>query len=370
MESFTFGLLLVPGLLALLLSFIGYFFPRFLIGNGSALTGLIILTIALLGWRTAYSWLLQQPYLQERVYVLGTGERAQRLVQGLRTSPDLGIRVVGWSGAMEGAPTRDNVAEDLLESFHQHDVHRVIVAVSDRRGAIPMEELLRLRLRGVKIEEATSWLEKMSGRIEVEQLYPSWLIFAEGFRFSTAFLVTRRLLSLLVSLVGLLLSLPLIPFIALAIKLTSPGPVFYSQKRVGLGGSVFFCHKFRTMRQDAEADTGATWANDDDPRITKIGKFLRSSRLDEIPQLWCVLKGRHGICRAASGASGVRRVVEQGNSLLRCSAHRSAGNYRMGAGPLQVWQHDRGCEGKAAVRSRSTSRTHRWASMCSSCSRQ
>jgi sugar transferase (PEP-CTERM system associated) len=192
---------------------------------------------------------------------------------------------------MEGAPTRDNVAEDLLESFHQHDVHRVIVAVSDRRGAIPMEELLRLRLRGVKIEEATSWLEKMSGRIEVEQLYPSWLIFAEGFRFSTAFLVTRRLLSLLVSLVGLLLSLPLIPFIALAIKLTSPGPIFYSQKRVGLGGSVFFCHKFRTMRQDAEADTGATWANDDDPRITKIGKFLRSSRLDEIPQLWCVLKG-------------------------------------------------------------------------------
>jgi sugar transferase (PEP-CTERM system associated) len=286
-----FRLLLVPGLLALLLSLIGYFFPRFLIGNGSALTGLILLTIALLGWRTAYSWLLQQPYLQERVYVLGSGERAQRLVQGLRTSPDLGIRVVGWSGAIAGAPTRENMAEDLLESFHQHNVHRVIVAVSDRRGTIPMQEILQLRLRGVKIEEATSWLEKMSGRIEVEQLHPSWLIFAEGFRFSTVFLVMRRMLSLLVSLVGLLLALPLIPFIALAIKLNSPGPVFYSQKRVGLGNSVFFCHKFRTMRQDAEADTGATWADDNDPRITKIGKFLRSSRLDEIPQLWCVLKG-------------------------------------------------------------------------------
>lgn len=286
-----FRLLLVPGLLALLLSLVGYLFPRFLIGNFSALTGLIILTFALLGWRTAYSWLLQQPYLQERVYVLGTGERAQRLVQGLRNSPDLGIRVVGWSGALEGAPTRENVGEDLLDSFRQHDVHRVIVAVSDRRGAIPMEELLRLRLRGVKIEEATSWLEKMSGKIEVEQLYPSWLIFAEGFQFSTVFLVTRRLLSLVVSLFGLLLALPLIPLIALAIRLTSPGPVFYSQKRVGLGGSVFYCHKFRTMRQDAEADTGATWADDDDPRITKIGKFLRSSRLDEIPQLWCVLKG-------------------------------------------------------------------------------
>jgi sugar transferase (PEP-CTERM system associated) len=286
-----FRLLLVPGLLALLLSAIGFIFPGFLIGNGSALTGLIILTIALLGWRTAYSWLLQQPYLQERVYVLGSGERAQRLVQGLRTSPDLGIRVVGWSGAMEGAPTLENTTTDLIESYRHHDLHRVIVAVSDRRGAIPMEELLRLRLRGVKIEEATSWLEKMSGKIEVEQLYPSWLIFAEGFRFSTWFLVVRRILSLLVSFIGLLLALPLIPFIALAIKMDSSGPVFYSQQRVGLGGSIFFCHKFRTMRRDAEADTGATWANDDDPRITKIGKFLRSSRLDEIPQLWCVLKG-------------------------------------------------------------------------------
>jgi exopolysaccharide biosynthesis polyprenyl glycosylphosphotransferase len=101
----------------------------------------------------------------------------------------------------------------------------------------------------------------------------------------------RRLFSTLVAAAGLLLALPLLPFVMLAVKLDSKGPVFYRQKRVGLGGSQFYCYKFRTMRQDAEADTGATWATDDDPRITRVGAFLRTSRLDEIPQLWCVLKG-------------------------------------------------------------------------------
>jgi sugar transferase (PEP-CTERM system associated) len=151
--------------------------------------------------------------------------------------------------------------------------------------------LLDLRLTGVKVEEATSWLERISGRIEVEQLYPSWLIFADGFRFSNFFRLVRRVLNFAVALVGLMLSLPLIPFIVLAVKLSSPGPALYRQERVGRRGEPFYCYKFRTMRDGAEADTGATWAADDDPRITKVGKFLRSSRLDEIPQLWCVLKG-------------------------------------------------------------------------------
>ena len=151
--------------------------------------------------------------------------------------------------------------------------------------------MLQLRLNGAKIEEATSWLEKMSGRIEVENLYPSWLIFADGFRFSTGRMLLRRIFSLFASALLLLVVLPLIPFVILAIKLDSKGPVLYRQKRVGRGGVTFYCFKFRTMRQDAEVDTGPTWAGDDDPRITRVGKFLRSSRLDEIPQLWCVLKG-------------------------------------------------------------------------------
>jgi sugar transferase (PEP-CTERM system associated) len=269
----------------------GFIYPSILPGNGSALAGLIILTFTLLGWRAAYSWMVQLPFLRERVYILGTGERAERLVRGLRKRSTLGIEVVGWTGDVEGELTRDTVASHLLGLARGKGVHRVIVAMPDRRGTLPVEELLDLRLGGVKVEEATSWLERISGRIEVEQLYPSWLIFVEGFRFSSFFRLVRRALNFSFALAGTVISLPLLPFIVLAVKLDSPGPVLYRQERVGRRGRIFHCYKFRTMRKDAEADTGATWALDDDPRITRVGKFLRSSRLDEIPQLWCVLKG-------------------------------------------------------------------------------
>lgn len=286
-----FRLLLVPGLLALLLALIEHYFQDFSLGNGAFLLGLIILTVAMLGWRTAYDWLVQQPYLRERVFVLGTGERAQRLVQGLRQRAELGIEVVGWTGTLEGVATREEVAAQLLEISRNHAAHRVIVAMPDRRGTLPVSELLQLRLDGVKVEDATSWLEKMSGRIEVDNLYPSWLIFAEGFRFSTGFMLLRRLISVSIALIGLLLLLPVIPLVILAIKLDSRGPVLYRQQRVGRNNVPFYVYKFRTMAQDAEAKTGAVWAGANDPRITRVGKFLRASRLDEIPQLWCVLRG-------------------------------------------------------------------------------
>ena len=299
--------------------------------------GLVVFAVMLLGWRGFYAWIVQQAYFRERVYVLGTGDRAQRLMTGLRERSELGIEVVGWTGqiatasdrspsgfewgsiadvrppdlqtkvsilqmkaepeeltqptTIEGELTRDIVANHLLGLARVNGVHRVIVAMPDRRGMLPVEELLDLRMKGVKVEEATNWLERISGKIEVEHLYPSWLIFAQGFRFSPFFRLVRRLLNFSVAFVGLLLSLPLFPLIVLAVKLSSPGPALYQQERVGRGGKIFYCYKFRTMRQDAEADTGATWAADDDPSITRVGKFLRLSRLDEIPQLWCVLKG-------------------------------------------------------------------------------
>jgi len=287
-----FRVLLVLGFLSLALSAVGFIYPSILPGNGSALAGLVILTFTLLGWRGAYFWMVKQPFLRERVYVLGTGERALRLLTGLRERPTLGIEVVGWTGDVEGELTRDAVASHLMAlAKKEKGVHRVIVAMPNRRGTLPVEELLDLRLGGVKVEEATSWLEKITGRIEVEQLYPSWLIFADGFRFSSVFRLIRRAVNFTVALLGLILSLPLLPFIVLAVRLDSRGPVLYRQQRVGRRGAIFYCYKFRTMRVDAEADTGATWAADDDPRITRVGRFLRSSRLDEIPQLWCVLRG-------------------------------------------------------------------------------
>ena len=286
-----FRLLMVPGVMAFILAGVAYVKPNYLLGGGSSTVGLLILTVALIGWRLGFTWLVQMPILVERVYVLGTGDRAQRVVQGLRQNPELGVEIASWTGKMEGAITLESVGAHLMEIVHKQKVHRVIVAMPDRRGTIPMQELLELRGEGVKIEEATSWLEKISGKIEVENLYPSWLVYGEGFRRSTIFIVVRRVISIVISLIGLILALPLLPLIVLAIAIDSKGPVFYTQTRVGKAGHIFRVVKFRTMRQDAEAASGPQWAGDNDPRVTRVGRFLRSSRLDEIPQLWCVLKG-------------------------------------------------------------------------------
>lgn len=301
---------LVLAVVTLTLAAVAVRYPGLMPSNNSTIWGLIILTFALFCWRAAYSWMVQQPLFREKVYVLGTGERAKLLVRGLRERSGLGIEVAGWTGNVEGELTRESVAAHLMSLASGTGVRRVIVAFDiargeepgspnlsnglkmlDRRGTLPVDELLHLRLEGVKVEEATSWLERISGKIEVQQLYPSWLIFADGFRFSAFFRLMRRVLNFSFALAGLVISAPLVPLIILAIKLDSEGPVLYRQKRVGRDAQEFNCYKFRTMCQDAEADTGATWALDDDPRITRVGRFLRSSRLDEIPQLWCVLKG-------------------------------------------------------------------------------
>jgi len=286
-----FRLVMIPGLLALMLGAVEKFWGKNILGHGSMAIGLVILTVALFGWRQGFMWLIQLPILIERVYVLGTGERAQRLVQGLRQNPEIGVEVASWTGKLEGAVTRDSVAAHLMEVVRKQKVHRVIVAMPDRRGTIPMQELSQLRMQGVEIEEATSWLEKISGKIEVDNLYPSWLVFGQGFRRNNLFLWMRRTLSVVISLIGLIFALPLIPLIIIAIRLDSEGPIFYTQTRVGKAGREFKVIKFRTMRNDAEALSGPKWAGDNDPRVTRVGKFLRTSRLDEIPQLWCVLKG-------------------------------------------------------------------------------
>jgi sugar transferase (PEP-CTERM system associated) len=292
--NLTFRLLMVLGIVAFSLAIVAVVYHRFQPDRDffpGAAWGLGFLTVTLFVWRASYSWIVQQPYFRERVYVLGTGERAQRVVDGLRLRPELGVEVAGWTGDIEGELNRDVMAQYLLKSVRQNRVHRVIVAMPERREKLPVNELLELRQERVKVEEATNWLERISGKIEVEYLNPSWLIFADGFRFTDFFRLLRRMLNFSVALVGLVLALPLLPFIWLAVKVSSPGPVLYRQKRVGRHGRIFYCYKFRTMRQDAEADTGATWATDDDPRITRVGKFLRTTRLDEIPQLWCVIKG-------------------------------------------------------------------------------
>jgi sugar transferase (PEP-CTERM system associated) len=288
-------ILIVLGSLSFLLAAAGYLYPEFMLGNNVFLTGLIILTLGLFSWRFAYGWLVYQPFFRERVYVMGAGERAERLVEALRSRKDLGMDVIGWAGALgNGSLTREALAKSLQTLRQQQPIDRVILAMLDRRGSMPVAELLDLRLSGVKVEDATSLLEKISGKIEVDELHPSWLLFSDGFRLNTSLMLIRRLVSISASLACLLILLPLLPLIALAIKLSSAGPVFYGQRRAGCNGAVFTCYKLRTMREDAESSTGPTWAGNDDPRITRVGHWLRRTRLDEVPQLWNVLRGDMG----------------------------------------------------------------------------
>jgi sugar transferase (PEP-CTERM system associated) len=171
-------------------------------------------------------------------------------------------------------------------------VDRVVVSLVDARGKLPMDRLLDMKLAGVSFDHLASVYEEYTGKIAVENLRPSWLIFSAGFRKSRAVELFKRTLDVGAAAVGLVLLLPVMALVAALVRLTSRGPVFYHQARVGLRGRVFTVHKFRSMQQDAEAGTGPVWAaKQGDSRVTPVGRWLRRTRLDELPQLWNILKG-------------------------------------------------------------------------------
>ena len=280
------------GIVAFILALVTFVYPTLLVGKDTLLLGLFVLTPIWLLWRTAGERLILHSALRKRIHIIGDGELASRVVNVIETRHDLGMEIAGWERHVSNPQVvQESLARIVRDLGTSHSVDRVIVALQDRRCTMPVKELLDLRLRGVRVEDATTVLEGVSGKIEIDELRPSWLIFGDGFRLRPKHQLARRVVSMFASLTLTLLTIPIVPLVAILIRLTSPGPVLYRQKRVGRGGRVFNCYKFRTMRFNAEADTGPTWARDNDPRITTLGRFLRKSRLDEIPQLWNVLKG-------------------------------------------------------------------------------
>jgi sugar transferase (PEP-CTERM system associated) len=181
--------------------------------------------------------------------------------------------------------------DDLLDTARRAQAEVIVVALSERRGVFPLRDVLRCKLNGIQIMDAPSLYELVRGKLMLESITPSWFIFSSGFRRTTLFSISKRFVDIVLSCIGLLLTLPFFPLIALAIKLDSSGPVFFRQERVGNKEKLFVLYKFRTMGQDAEKGTGAVWADKNDPRVTKLGRFFRGSRIDEIPQLINVLKG-------------------------------------------------------------------------------
>ena len=290
-----FRLLLVLGFLSFLLSAVTWIFPEADIAHSVILLGLAFLTAALVIWRMTYEWIIAKPIFREHVYVLGGGERARFIVDLISSRKDIGMHIVGWeANTPEGPTTREHFAVAIEDSrLSGIKISRVIVAMQDRRGALPVRELLRLRFDGVVIEDACDVLERLSGKMPLDGLRPSNFIYSEGFRIKPSQQIMRRVVSTLAATVGLLLFAPFLPFVMLGVRLSSPGPIFFRQTRVGLGGRNFKVVKFRTMRTDAEA-SGAKWASKNDPRVTRIGGFMRKTRIDEVPQLWNVLRGDMG----------------------------------------------------------------------------
>jgi sugar transferase (PEP-CTERM system associated) len=289
-----FRLLLLLSVLSFILAGLVYFFPETDIGPNVLVIGASILVIALVIWRWVYEWILGLPVFRERVYVLGGGERARKVVEIIRSRRDAGMEVVEGEGEAASGGELERFAADL-RAFCKPEfrIERVLVAMEDRRGSMPVRELLDLRLRGVVIEDAGAVMERLLGRLPLDGLNPSSLIFTQGFNVKASQQILRRIVSITVSFIALAICLPFIPFIILAVRLSSPGPIFYRQTRVGLRGHPFSVIKFRTMRQDAE-EQGAVWATRNDPRVTSLGRFMRMTRLDEIPQLWNVLRGEMG----------------------------------------------------------------------------
>ena len=286
-----FRLLLVLSALSFFLSALVYFFPQMDIGPYVLVAGVAVLVFLFFIWRWVYEWIIGLPMFRERVYVLGGGEQARTIVEILRTRRDVGMEVVERGGTEASDGQQKSFAADLRAfNAKKIPIDRVIVAMEDRRGSMPLRELLALRLRGVVIEDSRSVIERLSGKMPLAGLNPSSLIFTEGFNVKQSLRVSQRLISIIVSSIGLAVCLPIVPFIILAMHFCSPGPIFFCQTRVGRKGRPFSIYKFRTMRVDAEAN-GAVWATKNDSRITALGRFMRKTRLDEIPQLWNVLRG-------------------------------------------------------------------------------
>lgn len=232
---------------------------------------------------------------RRRVLVLGAGHRAQRLRE-LGERPESGFVIVGYVGMIEAAPVvEEAIPRTAIHNLKRHvenlGVSEVVLALEERRNALPLKDLLRIKTAGVHVNDFASFMERETGRVDLDTVNPSWFIFSDGFSSGRAFSsAAKRIFDVIVSLLLLTMTAPIILLFAILVKLDSKGPAFFRQRRVGLYGQNFDVIKLRSMRLDAEAN-GAQFATKNDPRVTHIGNFIRKVRIDELPQTWSVLKG-------------------------------------------------------------------------------
>jgi sugar transferase (PEP-CTERM system associated) len=281
----------------LLLGFLYFVFPALLLSRGVFFISVMLVPGFVTVSRIAFDRLwLATP--RENVLIIGTESLASLVATELVKRNDLNINLCGFIDTSRTPGGREavgdfpvlGVADNLASVVARNDISRIIVALEDRRNVLPTRELVRLRVQGIRVEDAHSTIAALTGREWLETVKPSWFVFSDGFRRSMLTLIAKRAVDLACGIAGLIIASPVMLLVAIAVKLDSKGPVLYKQTRVGLRGKLFQVLKFRSMRTDAEAG-GAQWAVDNDPRVTSIGGFLRKYRLDELPQFINVIRG-------------------------------------------------------------------------------
>jgi sugar transferase (PEP-CTERM system associated) len=287
------------GAASLLLGLLYFMFPSLLLGRGVFIIGMVLVTALVILSRKLLdkAWQLTAPI--QRVAILGTGQLALELARELTRRDDLSMKLEGFVGGAGPWDGNEKIfgfpflgaARDMETIAKERGVSKIIVALEDRRGALPTRELVTLRVQGVRVEDAASALSGLTGRVSLRAVQPSWFVFSDGFHRSKWNDLLKRVLDLTAGIIGFMVTMPVMLLVALAVRRDSKGPIIYRQLRVGRMGRGFDVLKFRSMRIDAEEATGAQWAVQNDPRVTKLGRFLRKYRLDELPQFVNVIRG-------------------------------------------------------------------------------
>jgi sugar transferase (PEP-CTERM system associated) len=271
--------------------------PPRVAADGTFFFNIAVLFGGVLTWRLAFNNMATAQTLGERILIVGTDAAARAVARQVLKQKDFPYTIFGFIdedprriGQSVVNPRVVGTPVDIDQIVSTRGIDRIVVGLGDRRGRLPVRELLRAKLRGVCVEDVNTLYERLTGKLLVEDLRPSSLIFSEGFRTSAFTRRSKRCMDILLAIVGLALGGPLMALTAIAVWLESGFPILYRQVRVGDHGRVFTLNKFRSMYQNAEQGT-PVWARAVDARVTRVGRFIRKTHLDELPQLWSVLRG-------------------------------------------------------------------------------
>lgn len=299
------GLSLVKavGVAAIFLAFIYIILPAAVIRTSIFIISLAFVFLLVVLWRICYTIVLNRGYFNQKIILLGSTGLIKKIKLEINDRKDCGYHIVA---ELPEASHSNNLNHDIMNSprnlcgqryeglaelAQTHGIEKIVIALAEKRNHFPTNELLKCRVNGVQVVDGNSFYETLTGKLIVNAINPSWLIFSKGFQKSLTRRLMKRSADLLLSCMVLILFFPLIIAIALLIKIDSKGPVLFSQERVGEKEKIYRIYKFRSMVENAEKICGPVWCEEDDERITRVGKVIRKLRLDELPQFWNVFKG-------------------------------------------------------------------------------